>query len=42
LQASARQALAARARAHVEARFSLDTMIQATLDVYARLLMHGG
>jgi glycosyltransferase involved in cell wall biosynthesis len=41
LQASARQALAARARAHVEGRFSLDTMIQATLDIYSRLLMHG-
>lgn len=33
-----RSALAARARAHVEARFSLTAMTDATLDVYRRLL----
>lgn len=38
LGASAREALAARARAHVEGRFSLDTMVRATLDIYTALL----
>jgi glycosyltransferase involved in cell wall biosynthesis len=38
LGASARDALARRARAHVEAHFSLDRMIGETLDVYAALL----
>lgn len=36
--ASARDALAVRARAHVERHFSLDHMIAETLDVYAALL----
>ncbi|MHB2167331.1 glycosyltransferase family 4 protein [Alsobacter sp. R-9] len=36
--ASARDALAQRARAHVEAHFSLEGMIADTLDVYAALL----
>ncbi len=36
--ASARDALAGRARAHVEQHFSLDHMITETLDVYAALL----
>jgi glycosyltransferase involved in cell wall biosynthesis len=38
LGASAREALAARARAHVERHFSLDRMIADTLDVYAALV----
>lgn len=38
LGASARDALARRARAHVEAHFSLEGMVGDTLDVYARLL----
>ncbi len=38
LGASAREALVERARAHVEARFSLQNMCTATLDVYAALL----
>jgi len=38
LGASAREALAARARAHVEGRFSLETMVRATLDIYIALL----
>jgi glycosyltransferase involved in cell wall biosynthesis len=38
LGASAREALAARARAHVEARFSLHTMVRSTLDLYTALL----
>jgi glycosyltransferase involved in cell wall biosynthesis len=38
LGASAREALATRARAHVERRFSLERMIVDTLDVYATLL----
>ncbi|PSC04853.1 glycosyl transferase [Alsobacter soli] len=38
LGASARDALAARARAHVEAHFSLSRMVGETLDVYAALL----
>jgi glycosyltransferase involved in cell wall biosynthesis len=38
LGASAREALAGRARAHVEGRFSLDTMVRATLDIYTALL----
>jgi glycosyltransferase involved in cell wall biosynthesis len=42
LGASAREALAARARAHVEGRFSLDTMVRATLDVYTALLSGHG
>jgi glycosyltransferase involved in cell wall biosynthesis len=36
--ASARDAMAGRARAHVEARFSLDRMVSETLDLYAALL----
>jgi glycosyltransferase involved in cell wall biosynthesis len=42
LGASARENLAARARAHVEGRFSLDTMVRATLDVYTALLSPNG
>jgi glycosyltransferase involved in cell wall biosynthesis len=42
LGASAREGLAARARAHVEARFSLDTMVQATLDIYIGLMTGRG
>lgn len=38
LGASARDALTLRARAHVETRFSLETMIADTLDVYRGLL----
>ncbi|MEA1835043.1 glycosyltransferase family 4 protein [Methylobacterium durans] len=38
LGASARDALARRGRAHVEAHFSLERMVADTLDVYARLL----
>ena len=38
LGASAREALASRARAHVETRFSLELMCAETLDVYAALL----
>ncbi len=38
LTASAREALMRRARAHVEAQFSLDHMVGETLDVYEALL----
>lgn len=38
LKASARQALATRARRHVEAQFSLDRMVGDTLDCYIALL----
>ncbi len=38
LRPSARNALASRARHHVETHFSLDAMINDTLDVYAALL----
>jgi glycosyltransferase involved in cell wall biosynthesis len=38
LKASARDALMRRARAHVEAQFSLEHMVGETLDVYAALL----
>ncbi len=38
LGASGREALAERARAHVENRFSLPRMCEATLDVYAALI----
>lgn len=38
LGASARDALARRARAHVEAQFSLERMVAATLDTYVELL----
>jgi glycosyltransferase involved in cell wall biosynthesis len=41
LGASARDALALRARAHVEAQFSLEAMAGATLAVYAELLESG-
>lgn len=41
LGASARDALGRRAQNHVEANFSLDRMIAATLDVYAGLLDRG-
>ncbi len=40
LRAAARDALAGRARAHVAAKFSVERMNGATLDVYARLLTH--
>lgn len=42
LGASARDALARRAQGHVEANFSLDRMIAATLGVYADLLNREG
>jgi glycosyltransferase involved in cell wall biosynthesis len=38
LGASAREAMARRARAHVEARFSLDRMTRETLEAYAAVL----
>jgi glycosyltransferase involved in cell wall biosynthesis len=38
LGASAKEALARRARAHVQAKFSLERMVSDTLDVYVRLL----
>ncbi|WP_150287826.1 glycosyltransferase [Rhabdaerophilum calidifontis] len=38
LRASAREAMAARARHHVEGRFSLETMVSETLDCYTALL----
>ena len=38
LGASAREALAVRARAHVEAHFSLEKMVADTLDTYIALL----
>jgi glycosyltransferase involved in cell wall biosynthesis len=38
LRASARDAMAERARAHVARHFSLDRMIAQTLDVYTALL----
>jgi glycosyltransferase involved in cell wall biosynthesis len=38
LRPSARDALAGRARLHVERHFSLDAMIADTLDVYCALL----
>lgn len=38
LGASARDAMAERARAHAERRFSLDVMVEATLDTYIGLL----
>jgi glycosyltransferase involved in cell wall biosynthesis len=38
LRPSARDALASRARRHVEQRFSLETMVAETLDVYCALL----
>ncbi|MFD0938864.1 glycosyl transferase, partial [Methylobacterium trifolii] len=38
LGASARDALARRERAHVEANFSLERMVGDTLSIYARLL----
>ena len=41
LGASAREALAARARTHVERHFSLDRMVSDTLDVYVALLEGG-
>jgi glycosyltransferase involved in cell wall biosynthesis len=40
LGATARAALAHRARAHVERYFSLERMVASTLDVYAALLEH--
>ena len=42
LGASAHDALAARARSHVERRFSLPGMVARTLDVYAELLARRG
>jgi glycosyltransferase involved in cell wall biosynthesis len=39
LQASARESLAARARHHVEAQFSLEKMTDDTLAVYQALLL---
>jgi glycosyltransferase involved in cell wall biosynthesis len=41
LGASAREALSARARAHVERHFSLERMVSDTLGVYIDLLEHG-
>ncbi|MDB5592296.1 glycosyltransferase family 4 protein [Enterovirga sp.] len=41
LGASARDAMALRARAHVERHFSLDTMVADTLDTYIALLGRG-
>ncbi|SFL29681.1 glycosyltransferase family 4 protein [Methylorubrum salsuginis] len=41
LRASAREAMSRRAQAHVEAHFSLDRMISATLGVYSGLLGRG-
>jgi glycosyltransferase involved in cell wall biosynthesis len=41
LGASARDAMARRARAHVEAHFSLDRMIGETLDLYAAMVGRG-
>ncbi|UMY16212.1 glycosyltransferase family 4 protein [Methylobacterium organophilum] len=41
LRASARDAMARRARAHVEANFSLETMTAATLAIYSHLLGQG-
>ena len=38
LRPSAREALARRARAHVERHFSLEAMVAETLDVYCALL----
>ena len=38
LRASAREAIAMRARAHVERRFSLERMVEDTLDVYMTLI----
>ncbi len=38
LRPSARDALAVRARNHVESRFSLDRMVRETLDIYAALV----
>ena len=40
LRPSARDALAARARRHVESQFSLDRMVADTLDVYVALLQN--
>jgi glycosyltransferase involved in cell wall biosynthesis len=40
--ASAREAMAARARAHVEAHFSLERMVGETLDLYEALLERSG
>ena len=40
LRPSARDALADRARHHVETNFSLDRMVADTLDVYAALLQN--
>jgi glycosyltransferase involved in cell wall biosynthesis len=42
LGASAREALAMRARIHVERNFSLDRMVCDTLDVYAALVEERG
>jgi glycosyltransferase involved in cell wall biosynthesis len=42
LRPSARDALARRGRAHVEAHFTLGQMIEKTLDVYAALLERRG
>ncbi len=38
LGASAREAMARRARAHVEASFSLDRMTKETLDAYVAVM----
>jgi glycosyltransferase involved in cell wall biosynthesis len=42
LRPSAREALAKRARNHVQSQFSLDRMVSETLDTYAALLEHAG
>jgi glycosyltransferase involved in cell wall biosynthesis len=39
--ASAREAIATRARLHVERHFSLERMVEATLDLYISLLARG-
>jgi hypothetical protein len=39
--ASAREAMATRARLHVERHFSLERMVEDTLDVYISLLEGG-
>ena len=42
LGASAREAMATRARIHVETHFSLEQMVEQTLDVYSTLLARPG
>jgi hypothetical protein len=40
--AAARDALAERARNHVEKSFGLEKMCSQTLEIYARLIEHSG